>query len=198
MSEEKKLKENIVNKINEGEIKMKPKEYFLFATVTLGIGLATAFFIAAVVINFIIFRMRVVSSYGIFPSPQPRWFMFFLREFPWFWALLSLILVSLGVYLYKQIEEKYKQNTLFVLLVALITVISFGFFMNRIGINERLQRGPQIRGIYKRFEEVPNICKRNPEFCNERAKEKIRQKLIQEVKGRNFNRIERKPLPTPY
>jgi hypothetical protein len=138
----------VMEKIKKGEIKMRPKLYFVLGSLVLGVGLAAALGLAAFFINLVFFRLRMQGPLGYLRfGPMGR--RMFLEIFPWRLLLVALVGVLGGIWLLKKYGEGYKKSLAAVLLMVLAMALALGWLADRAGINERLKQLPRTGGIYR-------------------------------------------------
>ena len=100
---------NIKQKINKGEIKMKPKIYFIMGTWLLMIGLAFTSIASMFFTNIIFYRIRIHRPFGFLKFGGTGVGPFF-RMFPWIFIVLTIIALISGLYLYKKTDISYKTS----------------------------------------------------------------------------------------
>ncbi|OGC60537.1 hypothetical protein A3K34_01795 [candidate division WWE3 bacterium RIFOXYC1_FULL_40_10] len=151
------MKQAIMNKIRNGQIKMRPKVFFTVGTALLISGTLLAFSFASFMINFISFWIRTSFFQADF-GPQRPFPLFFIKHFPWGVLLVSITLVIVGINLLTKYELSYRKNLLFLAAGIIVAVILSGMVLDITGINERLEKKPQLKNFYKRM----RICDTSP------------------------------------
>jgi len=112
-----------MEKIKKGEIKMKPKWYFVFGSISLFIGVLISTTSLIFIFNFLIFLFR--RHYG--PMYQYR-LNLILTNFPWWMILIGILGVILGIKLLKAYEFSYKKN-FFLILVSYFLIIFLSAYL---------------------------------------------------------------------
>ena len=148
MSEKaKNITKEIQEKIKSGDLKMKPKAYFMLSAVLLVFGLVTTILMGSFFTNLVIHRIRIQDQMGFLAMGRPGFGMF-LRHFPWTRLALSLASLAGGVVLLKKLDISYKKSMSFISVVLLVGIITGGFVIDRTGFNEHLKKAPLGKRIY--------------------------------------------------
>jgi len=143
------IKENILNKIKNGEVKMKSKTYFALGSAFTGTGLVGVFTLLSIIINFLFFRYRKIRMN---PIHFPQRHLMFLTNFPWELVFFSLGLVILGLYFFKKTNKWYKYNLKTLAILVVFSLLISGFVIDKTGINEKLKQKGKFKGIYSNVE----------------------------------------------
>lgn len=117
-----KTKREILEKIRTGEVKMKPRWWFVAKIVGLrgiwwGLILMTALGISAVVYYWQIYEVAEVAEYG-----DIGWTIL-IQNFPYLWLMAALVGISGGVALKSRMGENYRKTTKVVLATTIIVVM---------------------------------------------------------------------------
>lgn len=182
MKEIKNIAENIKTKIEKGELKMKPKAYFVIGNVLAILGVTVFAIISTFSVNMIVHFTRVGRlAEKIDPLPFSLKLRAFFIVFPWEFLLISIGFILLGVWLIRKFENGYKTSitvlfTLFAVIVLLTAII-----IDVSGFNERAKKFHMMRKIYDHRREVPNF--QIPTMPHEQGIKGIMNKRMQE----NFN-----------
>jgi len=110
-------------KIKSGQIKMKPRFYFVLKTALFVAGAILAFLAVIFLISFIIFVLRGNGTWFLsdFGWPGIRIFLF---SFPWILALISLAFALVFEFLFNRLGFAYRRPLIYSLLgVAVIVTI---------------------------------------------------------------------------
>jgi len=105
MSKSKSVKNQVLEKIKKGEIKMKPKWCFILGSILLFLGTVFSTVSTIFIFNFILFLLR--RHYG--PIYHYR-LNLILTNFPWWMILVGVLGVIFGIKLLKEYEFSYKKN----------------------------------------------------------------------------------------
>lgn len=125
--QQKSIRDKVLNKIETGDVKMKPKIYFILRTVLLITGTVVIFLFILYLISFIVFFMRISGVWFLpeFGFPGIR---IFLYSLPWLLILISLILfVTLEIFA-KRFTFVYRRPIIYSILI-IITFVLLGSFV---------------------------------------------------------------------
>ncbi len=155
----KSIKENIISKIKRGEIKAKPKIYFIVKTL-FNIGIVLTFFLFLLYIgSLIIFILRVnnflaISGLGI------KGIKTVIFYFPWYLLILSLFLIIVFEFFGKKFSLIYRRPLLYSLIAIMIMTTIGSFFIERSSFHHSFSRIAKERQIpfmgrmYKNMEQI--------------------------------------------
>ena len=149
----------IITKIEQGKIKMKPRIYFILGGILLGAGLGITLLLAIFISNVGFYNLFVAGRVSV-PA-----------------IILITFFIVMGVFLLKQYEFSYKKDfpTLALLLAGGVLII--GLLLSQTKINTRARKIPHLRMMYDngymlpmhRNQLVPNMPQnpnRTPMFRN--------------------------------
>jgi len=125
---------SIIDKIKKGEIKMKPKIYFLLKTLLVVLGAIIALLFVLYLISFILFSVREVRG----PIPM-------LFALPWLLVFLSVILIIVLEVLAHYFSFVYRRPVLYTVLAIIVLVFLGSLLINRTRMHpmlfERAEKG---------------------------------------------------------
>lgn len=124
------IKNQVMEKIKKGEIKMRPRWYFILGSITIFIGLLSATIFSILSINLILFLLK--KHYG--PMYQYR-LSFILANFPWWLIIPSILGIILGLKLLKEYRFSYKNNFLFILISYILIIFLSAFLIDKFNLN---------------------------------------------------------------
>ena len=142
------LSAKIMERIDTEKVTIKPRIHFVLGSVFIGVGLTILLFFAGFLVNLVIFRLRMDVPFQYLSSGPLGW-QVFLRIFPWQYLLLAVLLLIGGIYLLKKYDFSYQKGYYGLIIVTIVSVITFGFLTDTIGINERLVGLKPIRPLYR-------------------------------------------------
>jgi hypothetical protein len=154
---ETKIKEKLIEKIKSGEIKMKPKHYFVLGSVVLGLGTASVFMLATFVTNMIFYRIRVHNTFAhLKPEGAGEYtghrILMFLCNLPWEPIIITLGLLGSGAFLLKKYDISYRKSFGVMVLATILAVVLAAYTVDRTGVNEKLGRKPGMKRLYMQRE----------------------------------------------
>lgn len=142
--EELNLTDEVMNTIEEEDIQIKPRVYFVAGTILLTTGIFSLFLVSILFANFCWQHMRVVGPFGYLTFGAPG-IMPFLKTFPWLPLIIVAITSTVGLHFLKKYDFSYKHNFVIISLSIIAAVFVAGIVIDEAGINERLQTLPPTR-----------------------------------------------------
>lgn len=127
----KNIKQQIMEKIENNEIKMKPKWYFVVGSILLFLGVLFSTISAVFVINLMLFLLR--THYG--PMYQYR-LNLILLNFPWWLIVIGVISIFLEIKLLKQYDFSYKKNFLLLVFSYLLIIFLTAYLIDYFNLNK--------------------------------------------------------------
>jgi magnesium-transporting ATPase (P-type) len=141
----KNITEDIMNQIEQGKIKMKPRVYFIVGSILTFIGLVSSLIVSIFLFGLIRFSLRTHGPMGEYRLDQ------IMSNFPWLTIVFAIVGLVLGVWLIRQYDFSYKIKTWFVVMGFILAVMVAGWVIDSVGINDTLfQRGP-MRGMMSNY-----------------------------------------------
>lgn len=123
-------KKEILKKIKDGKIKMKPKwEFRLKELGTEGMCLM-AVAVAAVAVTALYYFIEIYNPREWLQFGQIGW-QIFLEDFPYYWLVLNIVLVCTGVWLWSKVGQNYKKTwgRLALVVVGGVLLLSIGLIL---------------------------------------------------------------------
>ncbi len=136
------ITENVMNKIKNGEAKMKSRWYFLLGSTVAIIGLVFLVTTLIFLLNLIIFSLRTHGPMGDIRYEQ------LISNFPWWAPFIAITGVGFGIWILKKFDFSYKKNFLFIVIGFILAIVIAGWFIDYLGFNNLMERGP-MRGLYQ-------------------------------------------------
>ncbi|MCM2339325.1 MAG: hypothetical protein NDI62_02615 [Burkholderiales bacterium] len=134
MSKELNITENVMQQINEGKIKMKPRIYFIAGSILTFVGLVFSITTSIFLINLIKFYFRTHGKMAEYRFEQ------MLANFPWWTALFAIVTLLLGIWLIKKYEFSYKKKPFLIIIGFVLAIIFVGIFVDIAGFNDSIIR----------------------------------------------------------
>lgn len=147
-TQKKDIEKQIMAKISSGEIKMKPKWYFILGSVLMIIGL-TALSISSIFLTNI--TLFLVKKHG----PMGQWkAQYLISNLPLWIPLLAVFGIVVGLWFLKKYDFSYKKNFGFIIVGFILTIIIAAFAIDYLGLNNIWsKKGPRpMRRFYQRLE----------------------------------------------
>ncbi len=149
------IEKEVMSKIKKGEVKMKPKIYFILGSIFMAIGIIFAIIVSVMFLSINVFSLRL---HGPFYHTQIN---HMLNVFPWWALIVSLIGIIGGYILLKKYDFSYKKNFTLIAIFLAICIILTAYLVDYFSLNNLFLKQPPFRGFYQtQFE---GICKNNPD-----------------------------------
>ena len=135
---------DVMVKIKTGDVKMRPKYYFILGSAILGIGLGMLLVISIFTVSIISFHLRFHGSLDFlhFGSMgiRPFW-----ANFPWIFVIVAVIAVAAGIKLVKRYDFSYKKSLVGIAIGIITLVLTIG--------------GAVVKVVYEQPEFLPTPLK---------------------------------------
>lgn len=141
------ITKNIMEKIEKGEVKMKPKVYFVLGSIITLAGLISFFVVSVFFINLILFYIRARGPMAQFRIEES------VNNFPWWILIIAVTGIFLGIFSLRKYDFSYSRNFPLIVIGFVLSIIIAAFMVDQLGLNEALQRGP-IKRLYGEFRET--------------------------------------------
>ena len=138
----KNITDSIMGEIHHGNLKMRPRLYFIIGSTLLFISLVLSALSSVFLFGLIRFSLR---SHG--PMGQYR-FEHLLESFPW-WAVVSAVLgLIIGLWIIRKYDFSYKINFKIIIIGFVAAIIIAGYLVDAIGLNDVFSRQGCMNRIY--------------------------------------------------
>lgn len=148
------LEKEVMDKVMSGQLAMKPKWFFAAGSILSLAGLVGLSISAVFLTNIIIFLVR---KHG----PMGQWRLeTMLGSLPWWIPVLAVLGIAGGIWFLKKYDFSYKKNFLLIIAGFVLSIIITAWAVDRLGLNEALSRGGQMRRFYQQMERQDNLLPR--------------------------------------
>lgn len=138
------LNKEIMNKIHQNKIKMKPRYYFVLASIMTFIGLLSAVIVTTLSMSMIMFLLKAKG-----PGAGFR-FQMMLDNFPIWLIIVAGISFFAGIWTFKKYNFTYKFNFKFLAIIFVLLIVLSSWLINILGFTELfIKRGPMRQSIQK-------------------------------------------------
>jgi len=135
------MENSIMAKVTSGEIRMKPRWFFIAGSIASFIGLVGLILGSVFLINFTLFLL-------LKRGPGTGRIFLLLESFPIWIPILAVILVFLGTSLLKRYEFSYKRNIFMIVLTFVAAIVLSAIIIYSLGLDDVwFKRGP-LRKLY--------------------------------------------------
>jgi len=133
----------VMDKIHKGQIKMRPRIYFIFGSILVFVGLIASSVTAIFLVSLMRFVLRTHGPMGQFRLEQ------LLSSFSLWVPIIATLALILGAMLLRKFDFSYKKNFWFLVLGFILAIFITGWVIDIAELdNIWLQRGP-MRGMMK-------------------------------------------------
>jgi hypothetical protein len=141
------LNKEIMNKIHQNKIKMKPKYYFVLASIMTFIWLLSAVIVTTLSVSMIMFLLKAKG-----PGAGFR-FQMMLDNFPIWLIVIAIISLAAGIWVFKKYNFTYKFNFKFLAIIFVLLIVLSSWLINVLGFTELfIKRGPMRQSMQKYLE----------------------------------------------
>jgi hypothetical protein len=133
------IREKVTATIAAGDVTMRSPLHFIFKSVLLVSALLGIFLLSTVILNFILFSIRVSEHHALLGFGIRGWIAF-IHFFPWILFFIDVALVVAVIFLLRSFRIGYKTPTLYLLFGLLAIVILMGVCIEKGGgeLNTRM------------------------------------------------------------
>jgi hypothetical protein len=139
------ITDTVMSRIKTGDVRMRPKWYFVLGTFGMVIGLAGLVIVSVFLISLISFSLRTHGPMGDIRYQQ------LLASFPWWAPIVALVGIVGGLFLLKKFDFSYKKNFLMIIILFIGSIIVAGWAIDYLGIDSLWARGGMMRGLYQNY-----------------------------------------------
>ena len=141
----------VMNKIHHGEIKMRPKLYFVVGSLLTFLGLVASMLISVFFVGLIRFSLRTHGPMGEYRLDQ------MLSSFPWWAVVVAILGLVIGIWLLRRYDFSYKINFKVIAISFVVAIIVAGWIIDMTGLNDTLFRQGPRQGIMRQYLQENNI-----------------------------------------
>jgi hypothetical protein len=150
----KNITESVMGKIRKGEIKMRPRSYFVAGSVLTFIGLVASVLVSVFLVGLMRFSLRAHGPMGEYRLEQ------LIGNFPWWAPVVAVLGLVFGIRLLRLYDFSYKANYKVVVVGFVVAVVVAGWFIDTVGLNDVLARRGPMRGMMRQYLQENNIQSR--------------------------------------
>lgn len=125
-----KTTEEIMSKIYKGQIKMRPRLYFIFGYILTIAGLVFSFVTSIFFVGITRFNFRSHGPMGEYRLEQ------LLGTFSWWMPVLAIIGLINGIWLLRKYDFSYKINFKLLIIGLILSILITGFVIDMTGLND--------------------------------------------------------------
>lgn len=145
-----KTTKEIMDKIHQGQIKMRPKYYFIIGYILTILGVVFSFITSIFFIGLTRFMIRSHGPMAGYRLEQ------LLSSFSWWIPLLAILGLVFGILILRKYDFSYKINFKLFVIGLIASMLIAGFIIDMTGLNEFWARRGGGRGA-KQFYRLKNL-----------------------------------------
>lgn len=147
----KNIADSVMREIREGNLKMRPRLYFIAGSILIFIGLIFSVLSSVFLVGLIRFSLRTHGPMGEYRLAE------LIDSFPWWAAVLAVLGLIIGVWLIRQYDFSYKINFKIIIIGFIAAIIIAGWLVDASGLNDNFsRRGCDMNRLYRQ-----NSCQNN-------------------------------------
>jgi len=131
------IEEKIIGKIKSGEVKMKPKIYFIAVTALITLGILITIGFALFITSFIIFSLHSSGSWFL-PRFGTKGIGAFFMEMPWFLVILASLFIILTYFFGRRFSFAYRNPLIYFAAIILVAVVAGSFIVAKTPLHKGL------------------------------------------------------------
>jgi len=134
---------NIIEKLKNQEIKMRPKWHFILGSVLLILLTVLVLLLTLFLASFLLFYLKTSG--------------FFFGPLPFILLLLMVAFIVLVEFLINRYAVAYRKPVVYSLIIIVIIIFTMGLVMNKANFHERVERRklPMIKRFYNMSDKKP-------------------------------------------
>ncbi len=156
----KNITQEIMKKIDAGQIKMKPRWYFVIGSTITFIGLISTVIVSTFSVGLIRFSLRSHGPMGNLKFDQ------MMSNFPWWTLIIAILGLTFGIWLIRQYDFSYKMKPWLIIIGFILAIIIGGYIIDVTGTNDTISRKGPMKGMMKNYIQENNI--QSQMFMNKR------------------------------
>jgi hypothetical protein len=142
------ISDKVMTEIHNKRISMRPKIYFVFGSVIVGVGLAALLVFSVFLFNLVFFRLRVHGPFGYLWFGKFGWRPF-ISTFPFMPLLLGIITLVIGIELLKRYDLSYKKSFVGLVIIISTFVLTLGYVLTVINLDKSIGQFPPLAPFYQ-------------------------------------------------
>jgi hypothetical protein len=137
------ITKRVIGRINEGNIKMRPRMYFVLGSVLTICGLIASIVTSVFFVGLMRFAIRARGPMSDYRLNR------LLSDFPWWMLLVAFLGLIVGIWLLRRYDFSYKADFKALVVGLILAVLVSGWVIDVAGINDALSRKGFMRGFHQ-------------------------------------------------
>lgn len=138
------IKKFVMEKIQNNEVKMKPRIYFIIGSIFTLFGLVVSILTSVFLMGLIRFSIRSHGRMSQYRIDE------LISNFPWWTTIFAIFLLFVGIWLVRKYDFSYKINIWYIVFAFVLVTITAGWLIDISGINDRLYRNGPMKGMMQK------------------------------------------------
>jgi hypothetical protein len=149
MSNSKSINKTILSEIKSGQLKMRPRWYFILGSFLSFVSLVTISLVVIFLVNLILFSL---DHQQFFSSPR---FSLLISSVPLYLPILAILGLALGTFLLKRYDFSYRHKPTYLAIIIILAVLLGSYLFNKSGLNDYLSTQTPMRTLYEELGITP-------------------------------------------
>lgn len=141
-----KISDIIMSEIKSGQLKMKPKWYFVLGSILAVLGISALFITSSYLVSLFAFSLRTHGPMGQIRFDQ------LVSEFPLWAPVVAIFGIVFGIIMLREYEFSYKNNFSMLIMGIVSAIILAGVLMDYFNINLIIARRGIGQSIYQKYD----------------------------------------------
>jgi hypothetical protein len=141
----------VMDKIHKGQIKMRPRVYFIIGSIFVIMGLVASSVTAIFLVSLTRFMLRTHGPMGEYRLEQ------LLSSFPFWVPFVAILALILGVVFLRRFDFSYKKNFWFLILGFVLAIFFTGWIIDMAGFDDVWFRQGPMRGMMRNISPEGNL-----------------------------------------
>jgi len=139
------ISDQVMDKIREQKIQMRPKIYYILGSIIVFVSLVISIISAVFLISLTRFSLRTHGPMGQIRFEQ------LLTSFPWWAPVIAIIGMMFGIVILRKYDFSYKLNFKLLITGFILAVILAGWGIDVLNLDEVWFRQGPMKGILKQY-----------------------------------------------
>lgn len=133
-----------MEKIQNDEVKMKPRIYFVIGSIFTLLGLIISTLTSIFLIGLVRFSFRSHGKMSQYKIDE------LVSNFPWWTTIFAIFLLLIGIWLIRKYDFSYKINIWYIVFTFVLVIITAGWLIDASGINDHLYHNGPMKGMMQK------------------------------------------------
>jgi len=163
------IKESVMRKVKNDEIRMKPRWIFIVGSLLSIIGIIGSCIVSTIMLSIVFFTVRSRGLMGQWKVQQ------LMDLFPWWAFIIAIVGMILGIILLKKFDFSYRKNFIGIIVVVLFSFLVSAYALDSLGVPAIVTQHGPMNQMYQQQGTTPSIQQRSGTKNQENGKHIYRQ-----------------------